>query len=303
MRLVTRDVVYRAHSRANAPALTVLPHEVFRAQTELCSGPWLHSLDDVYAPDKGSGPNPTVVVAVEGAVPGDCLAVHVQDIAVDAIGYTALTPDCNSFPDWVRHTAWGVVTRTVAIRDGYVEWSDALRLPIAPMIGVLGTAPEVEVFSNAWPGRHGGNMDVQEVRPGATVYLPVQVPGALLHIGDVHAIMGDGEINGGGGIECRAEVILNVELLERPRRMGWPRIEDATHIMTVGCARPAEDAFRLAVEELIYWMVDRYGMREQDAFLLLGQVLEARCTQFVDPLYSYVAKVRKEYLPALPAMG
>ena len=67
------------------------------------------------------------------------------------------------------------------------------------MIGVLGTAPELEVFSNAWPGPHGGNMDVQEVCPGATVYLPVNVPGALLHIGDVHAIQGDGEINCGGG--------------------------------------------------------------------------------------------------------
>jgi len=303
VRTVTRDVVYTVHSRENRPALTVAAGETFRAQTELCSGPWLRSLADVFAPEKGRGPNPTVVVAVDGATPGDCLAVHIEDVAVDTIGYTALTPGCNSFPDWIRHTAWGVVTRTVAIRDGYVEWDDRLRLPIAPMIGTLGTAPATEVFSNSWPGRHGGNMDVQEVRAGATVYLPVEVPGALLHIGDVHALMGDGEINGGGGIECRAEVTLRVDLLPRPVRMAWPRLEDATHIGTVGCARPAEDAFRIAVEQLIYWLADRYGMPEQDAFLLLGQVLEARCTQFVDPLYSYVAKVRKEYLPAGPAMG
>ncbi len=303
MRRVSREIVYRAHSRFNQPTLTVSPGEAFLAETELCSGPWLQSIDDVFSPEKGSGPNPTVVVAVAGAQPGECLAVHIEKIALDRVGYTALTPGCNSFPDWIRHTAWGVVTKTVAIEDGYVLWSDTLRLPVAPMIGTLGTAPEVEVFSNAWPGPHGGNMDVQEVRPGATVYLPVRVPGALLHIGDVHAIMGDGEINGGGGIECRAEVTLRVDLVPKPRRMAWPRIEDATHIMTVGCARPAEDAFRIAVEQLIYWLADSYGMAEPDAFLLLGQILEARCTQFVDPLYSYVAKVRKEYLPSAPAWG
>jgi len=300
---VSRDVVYTAHSRFNQPTLTIEPGERFVAETELCSGPWLTSVDDVFTPDKSTGPNPTVVVAVAGSGPGDCLAVRVEKVIPDSVGYTATTERTASFPDWIRHKAWGVVTRTVAIRDGYVEWSDEVRLPIAPMIGTLGTAPAVEIFSNAWPGRHGGNMDVQEVCEGATVYLPVYVPGALLHIGDVHAIMGDGEINGGGGIECRSEVTLTVDVLKRPERMTWPRIVNDTHITTVGCARPAEDAFRIAVEELIYWMADRYGFQEQEAYLFLGQVLEARCTQFVDPLYSYVAKVPRQYLPDVTPMG
>jgi len=139
-------------------------------------------------------------------------------------------------------------------------------------------------------------MDVQEVCPGATVYLPVNVPGALLHIGDVHAIQGDGEINCGGGIECRAEVTLTVNLEPKPERMSWPRIVDDTHLIAVGCARPAEDAFRIAIEQLIYWLADDYNMDEREAFLLLGQVLEARCTQFVDPLYTYVAKINRKYV-------
>lgn len=303
MKRVTRDVVYTAHSRYNEPTLAVSPGERFLAETELCSGPWLQSIDDVYSPEKGTGPNPTVVVAVDGAAPGDCLGVHVEKVVPADVGYTATTPNTPSFPDWVRHKAWGVVTRTVAIRNGYVEWSDDVRLPIAPMIGTLGTAPAVEVFSNAWPGRHGGNMDVQEVCEGATLYLPVYVPGALLHIGDVHAIMGDGEINGGGGIECRSEVTLSVDVLTRPDRMTWPRIVNGTHIMTVGCAKPAEDAFRIAVEEMIYWMADTYGFEEEEAYLFLGQVLQARCTQFVDPLYSYVAKVPLKYLPDAKPMG
>jgi acetamidase/formamidase len=146
-------------------------------------------------------------------------------------------------------------------------------------------------------------MDAQEVCKGATLYLPVNVEGALVHIGDVHAIQGDGEINCGGGIECRSVVTLSIDLLPKPDRMEWPRIVDATHITTVGCARPADDAFRIAVEQLIYWLADRYGMQETDAFMLLSQVLEARVTQFVDPLYTYVAKIKREYLPDIAAMG
>jgi len=303
MRTVKRDVVYCCHSRFNQPTLTVSPGEVFLAETELCSGPWLKSIDDRWDPQKSTGPNPAVVIAVEGAQPGDCLAVRIHDVVPDDLGYTGFAPGNNPFPDWIRHREWGLVTKTVRIRGGYVEWSEELKLPVAPMIGTLGTAPSQEVYSNAWPGRHGGNMDAQEVRQGATVYLPVEVPGALLHVGDVHAIQGDGEINCGGGVECRAVVTLSAHLVPRPPRMGWPRIVDQSHITAVGCARPAEDAFRIAVEQLIYWMVDRYGFQETEAFLLLGQVLAARITQLVDPLYTCVAKVRREYLPQVEPMG
>jgi len=303
MKTVKRDIVYCYHSRFNQPTLRVSPGEVFAAETELCSGPWLKSIDDRWSPELGTGPNPTVVIAVEGAEPGGCLAVHIHDIVPDELGYTGFAPGYNPFPDWIRHREWGIVTKTVRIRDGYVEWNDALNLPIAPMIGTLGTAPAQEVFSNAWPGRYGGNMDAQEVRIGATVYLPVSVPGALLHVGDVHAIQGDGEINCGGGIECRSVVTLSADLVPRPERMEWPRIVDEVHITAVGCARPAEDAFRIAVEQLIYWMADGYGFEETEAFLLLGQVLEARITQLVDPLYTCVAKIRREYLPNIEPMG
>ena len=87
--------------------------------------------------------------------------------------------------------------------------------------------------------------------------------------------------------ERRAEVTLRVDLLPRPVRMAWPRLEDATHNGTAGCARPAEDAFRTAVDQLIYWLADRYGMPEPDAPLPLGHVLEAPRTPSVDPPYSY----------------
>jgi acetamidase/formamidase len=291
--------VYNEHSRFNPPGLTVEPGETFLAETELCSGPWLKRLSDRWSPAVDSGCNPTVVVAVRGAKPGDALAVTILDIRPEELGYTGFAPGMNPFPDWVRHKEWGIVTRTVRIRNGFVEWGK-LRLPVRPMIGTLGVAPAREVFYNSWPGPHGGNMDVQEVARGATVYLRVQVPDALLHVGDVHALQGDGEINCGGGIECRATVKLKVDLVRAPKRMAWPRIVTRDHLAVVGCARPAEDAFRIATEQLIYWLADAYGYSEQEALLLLGLVMEARCTQFVDPLFSYIAKVPRKWLPKKP---
>ena len=139
-------------------------------------------------------------------------------------------------------------------------------------------------------------MDIQEVTTGSTIFLPVYVEGGLLHVGDVHAIQGDGEICCAGGIETRAILTLQVDVAPKPKEMTWPRIETPEDIISIGCARPAEDAFRIAVQEMIRWMVGSYGFTDSDAFLLLGQILHARCTQFVDPLYTYICKVRKEFL-------
>ncbi len=148
-----------------------------------------------------------------------------------------------------------------------------------------------------WAGVWGGNMDIQEVTTGASVYLPVFVPGALLHIGDMHAIQGDGEICGIGGIEAGGRVKVWCELVNQPPHMTWPRIINETHIITTAQGKPAEDAFRLALVEMILWLEEEYGMSRGEAYLLLGQVLEARCTQFVNPTYTYICKINRKYLP------
>lgn len=139
-------------------------------------------------------------------------------------------------------------------------------------------------------------MDVQELTAGAAITLPVFHPGALLHIGDMHARQGDGEICGGGGIETGGVVRLRVEVRRRPPEMTWPRLENDTHIMTVAQGRPAEDAFRIALCEMILWLESDYAMSKGEAFMLLSQCLEARATQLVNPTYTYLCKVKKSYL-------
>ena len=296
MQTASRSIVYNTHSAANTPQITVKPGEVFVAETELCSGGWLKTIDDIFSPEKSSGTNPCVCIAVEGARPGDMLAVEILDIVPDSLGYTGFTSGAGWLPNKIMPEGIGSCAKTVRIEDGLIWWSDKLKLPIKPMIGVLGTAPDTEALYNSRGGPHGGNMDVQEVCAGATVYLPVAVDGALLHVGDVHAIQGDGEINGAGGVECRAAVKLRVSIAKRLEHFGCVRIENADYIMTFACGRAAEDAFHSATEQLVRWMASDYGYTTRDAYLLLGQVMEARCTQYVNPTSSYVCKMPKKYL-------
>jgi amidase len=145
-------------------------------------------------------------------------------------------------------------------------------------------------------GTHGGNMDVQEITTGNTIMLRVQKDGAHFFAGDCHAIQGDGEANGMGAIEIAAVLKLRVGLAKAPARLTWPRVETPTHIGTVGCARPLEDAMRIAFEEMVYWMEEEYGIPAPEGYMLLGQVAEARCTQVVNPKYTYICKVSKALL-------
>ena len=179
-----------------------------------------------------------------------------------------------------------------------MHWNERLKLPVRPMIGVIGVAPVHGAVLTIDNGTHGGNLDVQEITTGNKIMLRVHHHGAHLFLGDCHAIQGDGECVGMGAVEVAAELQVRVSLTPAPARMNWPRIETPTHYCTVGCARPLEDAMRIAFEELIYWMEDDWGIPASDAYLLLAQVAEARCTQMVNPKYSYICKISKDILAA-----
>jgi acetamidase/formamidase len=237
-------------------------------------------------------------IEVRGAARGDMLKVEILDMEIDKIGFTSLWPGIGMFPDWVRRKEFGIQTRVVAISDGVVHWSDKVKLPVRPMIGVAGVAPVHGAVLTVDNGTHGGNLDVQEITTGSTLMLRVEHPGAHLFLGDCHAIQGDGEANGMGAIETAAVLKVRVSLAPAPARLNHPRIETATHICTLGCARPLEDAMRLAFEEMVYWLHDEWNIPEPEAYMLLGQIAEARCTQVVNPKYTYICKVPKAILQA-----
>jgi acetamidase/formamidase len=293
MKRASRTLTVTEHSRENAPQFAVKPGETFEAETQLCSGDWLQNADDVWRPEKVYGPNPTVVVAVEGAAPGDSLRVYIENIIPDNVGYTGFIGREHRLANRIIDRDWGNNLRVVRIDGGFIEFGNGRRIPVNPMIGTLGTAPAGNPVSNADGGRHGGNMDAQVVRAGAVITLPVEVPGALLHIGDVHAVQGDGEINGAGGIECRALVTLRAEIISRPARTGCVRAEDYTHIHAIACGGEMNECCVAATRELLYWIADDYGADEREAYLLLGQYLELRVPQMVNPTRTIIASVAK----------
>ena len=304
MRLVTREKTYNTMDKNNAPAAVIQSGETVQIQTKQNNGDWLQSIDDRWDPSKSkNGPNLCTVVAVEGACPGDTLAVEILDVVPEDLGYTGFAGWRTPLTRQIWPNDWDVVTKTVTIDKEGVNWSQALKLPMQPMIGTIGTAPAGEGVTNKYAYPTGGNMDVQEICPGTTIYLPVCVPGALLHVGDVHAIMGDGEISMGGGIECRATVTLRVTVQKGYAARQWLRAENAEYIMTIANRDRMKDSFCEATRELIHWMCDDYDFTPQEAYLLLGQVLEARCTMLHGddgPFSPYICKIKKKYLKADP---
>jgi amidase len=185
------------------------------------------------------------------------------------------------------------------LREGAIELPRGIRVPYRPFLGTLATSPELEAISTLVPGPFGGNMDVADVSPGNVIRLPVSVEGAYLYTGDAHAAQGDGELCG-VACEMTARVRLRIGL-EKGKTIGWPRIESATELMTVGSARPMEDAARIAWMELIRWLADEHGFEPLEAYQLLTQAGRMRVGNMVDPQYSLVAKIEKPYLAGASA--
>lgn len=282
------------------PVVSVPSGTRLRIETELNIGDVLHSVDDEFDASMVRLPyanGATGPIVVEGASTDHALACDIEDIELVPPGFTALVPGFGPFVDWIRRRDFGVHGRVVDVRDGHVIWDEQIRIPVRPMVGVIATAPELDSISTIDNGPHGGNLDVQEMGPGCRVLLPIAIEGAYFYLGDCHAVQGDGELCGIGAIEIRTQTTVRLDLVPKPTRMTWPRIETTTHIGALACARPLEDAFRLATEELVNWMIDDHGFTTEGAVLLLGQVAEARCTQLANPKYTYIVKVAKEYLP------
>ena len=185
----------------------------------------------------------------------------------------------------------------VGILDIPNSTSRQIELPLAPMLGRVAVAPSgEEAFGGLWPGNFGGNMDAADVREGTTVYLPIFHEGAYFYFGDGHALQGDGEICG-SGLETTMDVALQFDVI-KGRKIDWPRLEDADHIMVAGSGRPLVDAFRIAQVELIEWLVEEYGFDKFDAYQVVSQAGVTRVANVVDPNFTVVAKFPKKFLPA-----
>lgn len=255
-----------------------------------------------------TGVNPqTGPFYVEGAEPGDTLVVHLDHLYPNRDhGWTGTVVAPNIVdPQYVTRLPDRGRARWQIDREGgtatLVEPQTrlgAFSLPLDPMLGCFGVAPpEGQAISCATSGQYGGNMDYRGFRAGVTVYFPVFAPGALLHVGDGHALQGDGEIVG-TGIEISFDVRFTVGLI-KGKRIQWPRGEDEEFIFTVGNARPLDQCVQHATTEMLRWLQEDYGLDPLGANLLLGQAVRYDLGNIFDPAYTMVCKVPRAILASL----
>jgi acetamidase/formamidase len=260
---------------------------------------------DEHGEKVADGGNPmTGPFFVEGAEPGDALAITIVRMTPNRdYGWTrsALAPNVVD-PDRVpvlpesKRVTWSIdrPTSTIRLQEPPPRLAD-LVLPLAPMIGCFGVAPERgQAISTATSSRHGGNMDYRGFGPGTIAYFPIAVPGALFHLGDGHATQGCGEIVG-TGVETSFEIEFTVNV-RKGWTLGWPRGENQTDIFTLGNARPLDQALQHATTEMLDWLIADYGFDPLTASHLLGQTVRYEVGNVFNPAYTMVCRLAKHWL-------
>ncbi len=232
-------------------------------------------------------------IYVEGAEPGDVLQIHIDDIECGPYGVSILGPHfCGLspglFPDFIA--------KVVRIEGNALRFDATRTIPVSPMIGTILTCRKDECEYSWKQGPYGGNMDCRYIAKGSDVYLPIEVPGALLAMGDCHAIQGDGEIF--NPFEIPARITLTPTVLKgRSTTMSGPRVVTDKFLITIASEKPFEVAARDAAKHMILWLVEDFDMTAEEAAYLCGQVANVRTSQIGNSLYTASYTFPKEFLP------
>jgi len=238
-------------------------------------------------------------IFINGAEKGDALAVYIEDIrprGPEPSGTTVLIPE---FGGLVATAETALLNKPLQERVKKVEidvntgikWNNKVTLPYEPFIGTIGTSPEIEAISALVPDYYGGNMDLPDICLDTVIYLPVNLHGAYLYLGDCHATQGDGELSG-VAIEHPTTTTIQIDLIKN-WAIKTPRLENKDFYMTIGSARPMEDATRQAYRELVRWLAADFGFEELDAYMFLSQAGRVRLGNMVDPKYTIGTSILK----------
>ena len=295
---------YRRFSAENKPVLTVAPGDTIHTTTVDAGGADEKGVARVLGGNPETGP-----FYIEAAAPGDTLVVHInklrlnRDYAIsdDGIVGRGLTSDwAVKMKDGFKNVRWHLdLANGTASPEKPGEHLGHYTVPVRPMLGCVAVAPNV---AQAAPGtgdsgRYGGNMDFNEIVEGATVYLTVNVPGALLYFGDGHAAQGDGELNG-NALETSMDVEVTVDLIPDKHTPG-PRVESATHLIAMGLAGSLDDAFKEATANMAAWLTDKYKLTPSEVAQVLGTAAEYKVSEVADRNAGMVLKINKERLAGL----
>lgn len=288
---ITDEKVIHVMSEKNEPIARVASGERFTVKTR---GPGIP--DEVFEKDYSDGKYPARILSItgpiyiEGAEPGDVLEIHIEDIRLEERGKMWMGQWMGILMDEVDKP----YLKKVEAKDGFVLFDESIRIPFRPMVGTLGVAPAGEEVACLYPGKHGGNMDIPTVAPGNILYLEVQVPGALLAVGDVHAAMGDGEILG-TGVEIGSEVTLTVNV-RKDKKVDSPIVETSEAYEFAVSHKDLLQASKEATKIAILFVQEQLKTSFEEAYALVGQAGNLRIAQVVNPIFTITMQVPKYLL-------
>jgi amidase len=273
MKRLSRDKFTTVLDPKLPPVMTVASGEEFVVETwDAYMGVWgADEQPQVMGP--ASGP-----IAVAGASPGDALKVEILDIKLGS----AAMHDVRAGRGFLGEEFTKRFPTVMAIEDGHLLFHGGLKIPISPSVGLIATTPSAIQQTASDSGPYGGDLDMKELTAGSTIWLPVFVPGALLVLGDCHAVVGDGAV-GGTGAECAAEVTLRVTL-ERGRRLERPRALTAQHFVTLAYGEDVGQAMKQAVRDMVDFLVADKGMEAYAAYSLLSLAGDIRVSRTFRPI-------------------
>lgn len=289
--LLTKEQSANAFSAARPPVLTVMAGGGDRItfETDDLAYAQMEELRDLSRVTATINPI-TGPVYVTGAEPGDVLAVTIHAIELAEQGWSVFIPGAGAL---ARPMGTEFFVRRIPLRDGRVRLTDTLDCPVAPMIGCIGVAPAHRDGSTVMPTLStGGNMDLTDAGPGTTVYLPVEVPGALLSIGDLHAVMARGE-SSFVAIEAAGRATVSVDVVKE-RAIRAPQLDTGRDYVCVGLGDPVQDSIAMAYESLFSVLVDDHGWDPGDAYVTMSALADTELggptgSRDPDPLHPFRA--------------
>ena len=288
------DVTYSFDS-GTPPVLEIEPGAIVLFETQDCFGGQIETEADLVTAIDMAYANPaTGPVAIRGAEPGDSLIAEILQIHPGSRGFTTIFPGIGQ----LASDCAGPMTKLLPIEHGMVYFSDRVRFPVRPMMGVLGVAPDAGPVATLHPGQHGGNLDERFHRAGTTIYFPVRHAGALFAAGDMHASMGDGEICG-TGVEVAGEVIIRFDLLKN-KMARFPVSETRESWIAHGVAEQYAGALRVACQEAAALLTREWNLSMDEAFMLLSVRGDAGVCQSCQPCA--VASTARMVVPKFAAI-
>ena len=289
MKIVSEEHACYSMSAKNKPVLTVNQGEIFRLETKDCYSNNLKTETDFFTREMWNTVNPaTGPVFITGTKKSDILKIEILEIKIRDFAIMSLEHGSGALGEFIE----GQETTVLPVKDGKLIFNERLSIPVNPMIGVIGTATEENIL-NGTPGEHGSNMDCKIITAGSSVYLPVNVEGALLAAGDIHAVMGDGE-----ACICGAEVSGSITMRAStvPWRIPTPCVETDGAFYFIGSAKTLDECEKIVLRKAHNFLENVFMMKANEAARLMSLVGDLQVCQVVDPLKTMRFAIPKHVL-------